>query len=119
MSSSELSASTGVEKSEIVRPRDSNSTLQDRSGVTASRRAARMGAYYTNRGISVAAHKGVNRPFPQTSPSWTSTPIGALGAAAGPAMIGFLWQWIEHRRTIRRSWQEDARRLTAVALQGA
>ncbi|SMF26109.1 MULTISPECIES: hypothetical protein [Rhizobiaceae] len=29
-------------------------------------------------------------------------------------MIGFLRQWIEHRRVIRRRWQEDARRL-AVA----
>jgi hypothetical protein len=29
-------------------------------------------------------------------------------------MIGFLRQWIEHRRAIRRRWQEDARRLAAV-----
>ncbi|HWU63814.1 MAG TPA: hypothetical protein VN112_17490 [Ensifer sp.] len=28
-------------------------------------------------------------------------------------MIGFLRQWIEHRRAIRRRWQEDARRLAA------
>ncbi|HCL67663.1 MAG TPA: hypothetical protein DIC56_23070 [Rhizobium sp.] len=29
-------------------------------------------------------------------------------------MIGFLRQWIEHRRAIRRRWQDDARRLAAV-----
>jgi len=29
-------------------------------------------------------------------------------------MIGFLRQWIEHRRTIRRRWQEDARQLAAA-----
>lgn len=29
-------------------------------------------------------------------------------------MIGFLRQWIEHRRAIRRRWQEDARRLAAT-----
>ncbi|WP_119258576.1 hypothetical protein [Shinella zoogloeoides] len=29
-------------------------------------------------------------------------------------MIELLWQWIEHRREIRRRWQEDARQLAAV-----
>lgn len=29
-------------------------------------------------------------------------------------MIGFLRQWIENRRIIRRRWQEDARRLAAA-----
>lgn len=29
-------------------------------------------------------------------------------------MIELLRQWIEHRRAIRRRWQEDARWLTAV-----
>lgn len=29
-------------------------------------------------------------------------------------MIGFLRQWIEHRRAIRRRWQEDARRRAAT-----
>lgn len=29
-------------------------------------------------------------------------------------MIAFLRQWIEHRRAIRRRWQEDARRLAAA-----
>ncbi|MDS7598335.1 hypothetical protein [Agrobacterium tumefaciens] len=28
-------------------------------------------------------------------------------------MIGFLRPWIEHRRAIRRRWQEDARQLAA------
>ncbi len=28
-------------------------------------------------------------------------------------MIGFLRQWIQHRRAIRRRWQGDARRLAA------
>ncbi|MES5047223.1 hypothetical protein ABVB72_18280 [Rhizobium nepotum] len=28
-------------------------------------------------------------------------------------VIGFLRQWIEHRRAIRRRWQGDARRLAA------
>lgn len=34
-------------------------------------------------------------------------------------MIGFLRQWIEHRRAIRRRWQEDARRLAASDPVGA
>ncbi|KRA65268.1 hypothetical protein [Rhizobium sp. Root651] len=29
-------------------------------------------------------------------------------------MIGFLRQWIEHRRAVRRRWQEDARRLAGA-----
>ncbi len=29
-------------------------------------------------------------------------------------MIELLRQWIEHRRAIRRRWQDDARRLAAV-----
>jgi hypothetical protein len=29
-------------------------------------------------------------------------------------MIGFLRQWIKHRREIRRRWQDDARRLAAA-----
>lgn len=29
-------------------------------------------------------------------------------------MIGFLRQWIEHRRELRRRWQEDARQLAAA-----
>lgn len=41
-------------------------------------------------------------------------PIRATGVAAGPAMIELLRRWIEHRRAIRRRWQEDARRLAAV-----
>ena len=34
-------------------------------------------------------------------------------------MIGFLRQWIEHRRAIRRRWQADARRLAATDPVGA
>jgi len=29
-------------------------------------------------------------------------------------MIAFLRQWIEHRRAVRRRWQEDARRLAGA-----
>ena len=29
-------------------------------------------------------------------------------------MIGFLRQWIEHRRAVRRRWQEDAGRLAGA-----
>ncbi|MCJ7997500.1 hypothetical protein J5N58_23560 [Rhizobium cremeum] len=29
-------------------------------------------------------------------------------------MIGLLGQWIEHRRELRRRWQEDAKRLAAA-----
>ena len=29
-------------------------------------------------------------------------------------MIGFLRQWIEHRRAARRRWQENARRLAGA-----
>lgn len=29
-------------------------------------------------------------------------------------MIGLLRQWIEHRRELRRRWQEDAKRLAAA-----
>lgn len=29
-------------------------------------------------------------------------------------MIGFLRRWIEHRRAIRRRWQDDARRLAGA-----
>jgi hypothetical protein len=34
-------------------------------------------------------------------------------------VIGLLRQWIEHRRTIRRRWQADARRLAATDPVGA
>ena len=34
-------------------------------------------------------------------------------------MIGFLRQWIEHRRAIRRRWRADARRLAATDPVGA
>lgn len=34
-------------------------------------------------------------------------------------MIGFLRQWIEHRRAIRRRWQQDARRLATSDPIGA
>ncbi|MDO6966076.1 hypothetical protein [Rhizobium alvei] len=34
-------------------------------------------------------------------------------------MIGFLRQWIERRRELRRCWQEDAKRLAATDPVGA